>query len=224
MGLGLVQRHRILLLGLDACSCSCGILISPLNVCFIWELKRDNGACTWALEPGITWPGTVLHDSTFSAGLPPTHWQFGFSPTSPSSPWPATLPSFLTLSKHWMWVREGWSQVHTQQSWHKPGSHHPTAVGLQHKPWTQQVQASHSPPVQAWWVPVWRLWSQGIAYLPLREGEAEEMGRAWLSFLSPISTWNIVSVIGGRERLAVRGPLSHRARSPVTCEGLHVPC
>lgn len=100
-------------------------------------------------------------------------------------------------------------------SWHKPGSHHPTAVGLQHKPWTQQVQASHSPPVQAWWVPVWRLWSQGIAYLPLREGEAEEMGRAWLSFLSPISTWNIVSVIGGRQRLAVRGPLSHRAGSPV---------
>ena len=179
-------------------------------------MERDQEA--WNLEShdlGLSYMNPHSPCDGVSAGLPPTHWHFGFNPASPFSPWPATLPSFPTLSKHWMWVREGWSQVHTQQSWHKPGSHHPTAVGLQHKPWTQQVQASHSPPVQAWWVPVWRLWSQGIAYLPLCEGEAEEMGRAWLSFLSAISTWNIVSAIGGRGSLAVRGPLSHRARSPV---------
>ena len=142
-------------------------------------MERDQEA--WNLEShdlGLSYMNPPSPCDGVSAGLPPTHWQFGFSPASPSSPWPATLPSFLTLSKHWMWVREGWSQVHTQQSWHKPGSHHPTAVGLQHKPWTQQVQASHSPPVQTWWVPVWRLWSQGIAYLPLLEWAEPRVGQS----------------------------------------------
>lgn len=154
MGLGLVQRHRILLLGLDACSCSCGILSNSIFefVFCVWIVK-GHGAWSGGLEPGITWPGTVLHDSTFSLW-----WGLSWPAPYPLALWVQSNIPFLTLTCYTAILPHSVQALDVSQgglksgahSWHKPGSHHPTAVGLQHKPWTQQVQASHSPPVQVW--------------------------------------------------------------------------